>query len=92
VSATPAARNFSPENLRHVLRHGISTAGFCCVIALGMAVSNRAPWAPYFVYSVSIGLVSWLGVDIGRLLLAGRSAGLADGRGADAPTGLRDRL
>lgn len=68
------SRNFSPQNLRHVLRHGISTAGFCCVIAVGLSVSGRGAWAPQFVYSLSIGLISWLVIDIGRLVLAGRTA------------------
>ena len=68
------SRHFSPQNLRHVLRHGISTAGFCCVIAVGLSVSGRGAWAPQFVYSLSIGLISWLVIDIGRLVLAGRTA------------------
>ena len=68
------SRNFSPHNLRHVLRHGISTAGFCCIIAVGLSLSGRGAWAPQFVYSLSIGLICWLVIDLGRLVLAGRAA------------------
>ena len=68
------ARNFSPENIRHVLLHGVSTAGFCCIVAIALAISGRGAWEPQFVYSLSIGLISWLVIDIGRLLLTGRDA------------------
>ncbi|VTU23324.1 sensor histidine kinase [Variovorax sp. RA8] len=67
------ARRFSPDNLRAVLRHGIATAGFCCVIAAALAISGRGGWASHLVYSLSIGLIAWLVIDIGRLLLAGHN-------------------
>ncbi|NGM90924.1 histidine kinase, partial [Parapusillimonas sp. SGNA-6] len=56
-----------------MLRHGLTTAVFCCVIAVALAMSRGSSWATQLVYSLSIGLISWLVVDIGRLLLAGRS-------------------
>ena len=68
------ARNFTPDNVRHVLLHGVSTAGFCCIIAIALAISGGGSWQPQFVYSLSIGLISWLVIDIGRLLLSGRDA------------------
>jgi hypothetical protein len=67
------ARRFTAENLRHVLRHGVSTAVFCCVIAIALAVSGRGAWGSQLVYSLAIGLIAWLVIDIGRLLLAGHS-------------------
>ncbi|OUM03387.1 histidine kinase [Variovorax sp. JS1663] len=67
-------RRFSAENVRHVLRHGVSTAVFCCLIAIALALSGRGAWGSQLVYSLSIGLIAWLVIDIGRLLLAGRSA------------------
>jgi hypothetical protein len=67
------ARTFTPENLKDLLRHGLTTAVFCCVIAVALAMSRGSSWASQLVYSLSIGLISWLVVDIGRLLLAGRS-------------------
>jgi hypothetical protein len=67
------ARTFTPENLKDLLRHGLTTAVFCCVIAVALAMSRGSSWVSQLVYSLSIGLISWLVVDIGRLLLAGRS-------------------
>ena len=67
------ARKFAAENLRHVLRHGVSTAVFCCVIAVALAASGRGAWGSQLVYSLAIGLIAWLVIDIGRLLLAGDS-------------------
>ncbi|RZL94598.1 MAG: sensor histidine kinase [Variovorax sp.] len=67
------ARTFTPENLRDFLRHGITTAVFSCLIAVALAISRRGEWGTQFVYSLSIGLISWLVIDTGRLLISGRS-------------------
>ena len=67
------ARRFTAENLRNVLRHGVSTAVFCCVIAVALAVSGRGAWGSQLVYSLAIGLIAWIVIDIGRLLLAGHN-------------------
>lgn len=67
------ARSFSPENLKDLLRHGVTTAVFSCVIAVVLAISGRGGWVSQLIYSLSIGMISWLVIDIGRLLLAGRS-------------------
>jgi hypothetical protein len=64
---------FSPANLKDMLRHGVTTAAFCCLIAAALAVSGRGRWPSQMVYSLSIGLISWLVIDVGRLLLSGRS-------------------
>nr|WP_311731953.1 histidine kinase [Variovorax paradoxus] len=67
------ARSFTPENLKDVARHGLTTAVFCCVIAVALAASGRGGWVSQLIYSLSIGMTSWLVIDIGRLLMAGRS-------------------
>ncbi|MBT2299187.1 histidine kinase [Variovorax paradoxus] len=54
-------------------RHGLTTAVFCCVIAVALAASGRGGWVSQLIYSLSIGMTSWLVIDIGRLLMAGRS-------------------
>ncbi|WP_077003516.1 sensor histidine kinase [Variovorax sp. KK3] len=65
VSRTPV------EHLRDVLRHGVSTAVFCCVIAAAMAVSGRGTWGSQVVYSLAIGGIAWLVIDLGRIAMAG---------------------
>jgi len=67
------ARTFTPENLRDLLRHGITTAVFSSVIAAALAISGRGDWGSQFVYSLSIGMISWIVIDIGRMLLTRRS-------------------
>lgn len=63
-------RNFTRESVRDVLRHGLNTALFCCVIAVALGASGRGGWTSQFVYSLSIGMISWLIIDIGRLMLS----------------------
>ncbi|MBT2325203.1 histidine kinase [Variovorax paradoxus] len=56
-----------------MLRHGVSTAVFCCLIAMALAISRSGDWGQHLVYSLSIGMISWIVIDVGRLLLAGRN-------------------
>ena len=53
-----------------LLRHGLITVVFCCAIALALTVSGQGAWDIQLVYSLSIGLVSWLVIDLGRMVLA----------------------
>ena len=55
---------------RSLLRHGLTTAAFCCAIALALTVSGQGAWDVQLAYSLGIGLVSWLVIDLGRVLLA----------------------
>ena len=55
---------------RSLLRHGLTTAVFCCAIALALTVSGQGAWDVQLAYSLGIGLVSWLVIDLGRVLLA----------------------
>jgi len=68
----PALSRFRSENLRDMLRHGLITAVFCCLIALALTITEGGGWAPHLVYSLSIGTVSWLVIDGGRLLFTGQ--------------------
>ena len=63
-------RNFTRESALDMLRHGLSTAIFCCLIAIALSLSANGTWAPHFVYSLSIGLISWFVIDVGRLALS----------------------
>ncbi len=63
-------RNLTPGNARDLLRHGLTTAIFACIIALALTVSGRGPWRQQFVYSLSIALISWIAIDIGRLMMS----------------------
>ena len=54
-----------------MLRHGLITAVFCCLIATAMTLTGGGNWAGHLVYSLAIGTVSWLFIDFGRLLISG---------------------
>jgi hypothetical protein len=56
-------------NLPTLLRHGLITAAFCCLIATALTLSNRGAWDTQLVYSLGIGMTIWLIVDVGRFLL-----------------------
>ena len=68
---TPRPSRFRAENLRDILRHGLITAAFCCVIAAALTVSGMGSWSSQMVYSLSIGTISWLVIDTGRLFISG---------------------
>ena len=57
--------------LRPLLRNGLLSALFCCAIALALTLAGHGPWDVQLVYSLAIGLVSWLVIDLGRMLLTG---------------------
>lgn len=63
-------RNFSRASALDMLRHGLGTALFSSLIALALSVSAHGTWASHFVYSLSIGMISWLFIDLGRLALS----------------------
>jgi hypothetical protein len=56
-----------------MLRHGLITAVFCCLIATAMTLTDHGngSWADHLVYSLAIGMISWLCIDAGRLVLTG---------------------
>ncbi|AVS85566.1 sensor histidine kinase [Paracidovorax avenae] len=54
---------------RQFLLHGLIVAGVCTAIAAIQAAYGRGPWHAQLVYSMSIGMVSWLMVEVGRLWL-----------------------
>ena len=60
----------SPPPLRQLLRDGLVTAAFCCVIALALTVGGHGAWDEQLVYSLAIGGVAWLVIEAGRLAFA----------------------
>ncbi|TWD77659.1 histidine kinase/DNA gyrase B/HSP90-like ATPase [Variovorax beijingensis] len=66
-----ALPRFRAENVRGMLRHGLITVVFCCFIAAALAITQHGNWDAQMVYSLSIGLISWLFIDVGRLLISG---------------------
>jgi len=66
-TATTIPRSIG-DDLRHMLRHGLITAAFSCAIAAALSVAGGGRWTSHLVYSLSIGLLSWLFIDTGRLL------------------------
>ncbi len=60
-------------SLRQFLRHGLVIAAFCAAIAGIQLAYGRGPWDVQLVYSLAIGLPSWLLIDAGRLWLSRHS-------------------
>jgi len=56
-------------DVRPLLRHGLVTVVFCCAIALALTLTGQGPWDVQLAYSLSIGLVAWAVIDLGRALL-----------------------
>ncbi|MDQ0017666.1 hypothetical protein J2W23_006080 [Variovorax boronicumulans] len=69
--APEALPRFRAENFRNMLRHGLITVVFCCLIGSALAISGNGSWESQMVYSLSIGTISWLVIDTGRLILSG---------------------
>ncbi|MDW5443369.1 sensor histidine kinase [Polaromonas sp. SM01] len=65
----PASPDPGSFSLVALLRHGLITLVFCCLVALGLTVSTQQPWDQQLVYSLAIGTTTWLVIDIGRHLL-----------------------
>jgi len=59
-----------------MLRHGLITAVFNCLIATLLTITGGGNWVAHMVYSMSIGIVAWLFIDVGRLFLSGHSESL----------------
>ena len=62
-----------PFDYRVAARHGLVTAAFCCLIAAGLTLAKQAAWDVQLVYSLAIGLTSWLVIELGRQWLTRRS-------------------
>ncbi|WP_394830002.1 histidine kinase [Pendulispora rubella] len=62
-------RRFTAESIGDLLRRGLITAAFSCIVAVAVALSGHGDWGTQFVYSLSIGMISWLVIDPGRQLL-----------------------
>ncbi|MCZ2406348.1 MAG: histidine kinase [Burkholderiales bacterium] len=69
-------------DFRSLLRHGLVSAAFSCAIALALTVTGQGAWDVQLAYSLSIGLVAWLVIDLGRLPLASEGGWPAGWRGA----------
>ncbi|MDA8521647.1 sensor histidine kinase [Acidovorax sp. NCPPB 4044] len=60
-------------HLRLFLRHGLVIAAFSTAIAGLQVAYGRGPWHVQLVYSLGIGMSSWLLIDLGRIWLARNS-------------------
>jgi len=47
----------------------LTTAAFSCVFALALTVGGKGRWDTNLAYSLPIGLISWLSIDLGRWLM-----------------------
>ena len=47
---------------------------FCCLIALGVTLAGKGAWDTNLAYSLPIGTLSWLFIDLGRIALTRGSA------------------
>jgi signal transduction histidine kinase len=59
-----------------LLRHGAATTLVCLFITLALTLMGQGSWDVNLVYSLAIGLPSWLSIELGRMLLS---------RGSDIP-------
>ena len=50
------------------------TAVFSCLIALGLTLAGKGAWDTNLAYSLPIGMLSWLTIDLGRIVLTRGSA------------------
>ena len=73
---TPAGRPGHIVERTTLLRHGIATTSACALIAAAFSLSNHGRWDVNLIYSLSIGLTSWLTIELGRWRLT---------RGQDIP-------
>lgn len=71
MSHTPLLAHF---NARSFALHGLCTAVLCCLTALMLQAVAQGAWDAQLVYSLSVGLVSWLVIDLGRMLLTRHQA------------------
>lgn len=61
-------------NARTFALNGLCTAVLCCLIALTLQAVGQGAWDAQLVYSLAVGLISWLVIDLGRLLLTRHQA------------------
>lgn len=59
-----------------LVRHGMATLATCALIAAAFSLFKQSRWDVNLVYSLSIGLISWLTIELGRWRLS---------RGQDVP-------
>ncbi|RYZ12173.1 MAG: sensor histidine kinase [Comamonadaceae bacterium] len=52
-----------------MLRHGLTTAVFACIIAAALTIAGDDRWDHNLVYSLAIAMPSWLIIDAGRRAL-----------------------
>jgi len=67
VSFATLRRNLTRDNGRSLLRHALATALVSSLGAIAYVTVGGSAWAPTFVYSLSIGMISWLVIDLGQL-------------------------
>lgn len=59
-----------PLSLPMLARHGSATLGVCLCIALALTLMKQGSWDVNLVYSLAIGLPSWLSIELGRRWLS----------------------
>ncbi|NMM86469.1 sensor histidine kinase [Rhodococcus sp. SRB_17] len=76
MAGTSTRRDFRMPHfdLSALARHGLVTTVLCCLIALVLALGGQGAWDVQLAYALSIGLTSWLVIDLGRLWLSRHAA------------------
>ena len=57
----------TPPVVLMLARHGLVTVAVCVLITTTLTLFGMGTWDVNFVYSISIGLLSWLCIEFGRL-------------------------
>lgn len=65
-STGPATPPRLAQELASLARHGAVTVAACLLIAALLTLAGQGRWDVNLVYSLAIGLISWLTIDLGR--------------------------
>ncbi|QKV52428.1 histidine kinase [Comamonas antarctica] len=65
----PAIMLLPHFNARTFALHGLWTAVLCCLTALALQAAGLGRWQAQLMMSLCVGGISWLVIDLGRLLL-----------------------
>lgn len=63
-----------PQHRSELLRHGVFVVACSVLIATGLALVGHGPLDETLAYSLPIGVVSWLSIDLGRMWFSRRRA------------------
>lgn len=76
----PYTQPLDSPRVTSVLRHGAMTTAACVLIAFVLRIAGGGQLTAHLTYSLSIGLIAWLFIDLGRVLFSHETAAWPHGR------------